>query len=78
MISCFNYEWLLKVAHLKWLYFSNGFAEMPPFSPLGDGEVFGDVKRVYREAFASIGHLCFVVDGDMIRNFTLDLGFSGR
>jgi len=50
LISCFNYEWLLKVAHLKWLYFNNGFAEIPPFSLLGDRDAFGDVKRVYREA----------------------------
>ncbi|MCD8193082.1 MAG: hypothetical protein LUD74_00735 [Tannerellaceae bacterium] len=75
VMSCLQHEWLLKMAHLKWLYFSNRFAEMPSFSQLGDMERFRDVKRMYVEAFASIRHLNFVVDGDMIRNFTLDLAF---
>ncbi|MCD8081258.1 MAG: hypothetical protein LUF04_12900, partial [Bacteroides sp.] len=75
VISCFHYEWLLKMAHLKWLYFSNCFAEMPSFSQLGDGEMFRQVKGVYMEAFASMRYLTFVMDRDIIRNFMLELAF---
>jgi len=75
VISYYYYDWLMKFAHLKWLYFNNGCSVMPSLSETVCPDPFMKAKDIYVESFNSIRRLIFVVDGDLVRNFTMDLDF---
>ncbi|MCD8164879.1 MAG: hypothetical protein LUE93_01330 [Bacteroides sp.] len=75
IISYYYYKWLMKFAHLKWLYFNTGFTRPGPFSEIESPDEYRDLKDDYIEAFDTIRRLVFIVDGDMIRNFTRELLF---
>ncbi|MCC8154817.1 MAG: hypothetical protein LIP01_11830 [Tannerellaceae bacterium] len=78
VISYYYYDWLMKFAHLKWLFFNNGFADVAPLSELNYLDEYKQVKDIYLESFNSIRRLIFIIDGNIVRNFIQDLVFSGR
>ncbi len=75
VISYCYFDRLMEFALLKWHYFNNNFKEILPLTQMRPPEEFIEMKETYTEAFTSFRRLVFIVDGDMIRNYTLELRF---
>ncbi|MCD8261715.1 MAG: hypothetical protein LUD15_09680 [Bacteroides sp.] len=75
LITYYYYDWLMKFAHLRWLYFNTRSFHPGSLSEIQFPDEYRDVKEAYTEAFTTLRRLVFIVDGDMIRNFTRELLF---
>ncbi|MCD8178659.1 MAG: helix-turn-helix domain-containing protein [Tannerellaceae bacterium] len=75
IISYCYFGWLMKFALLKWYYFNNCLTEIAPLTEMHTPDEFSRMKEGYIEAFNSFRRLVFIVDRDLIRNYTLELHF---
>ncbi|MCD8262754.1 MAG: hypothetical protein LUD02_00165 [Tannerellaceae bacterium] len=75
LVSFCYFEWLMKFARMKWLYFHNCLEEIVPLREMPYPGKFANMWDIYREAFSSFRRLVFIVDGDIIRNYLLDIRF---
>jgi len=75
LISYCYFEWLMRFARMKWLYFHNCLDEMVPLSEMPYPGRFANMWDIYREAFSLFRRLVFIIDGDIIRNYLLDIRF---
>ncbi len=76
IISLYYYDWLMKFANLKWIFFNRGVAGLVPLSEMAGMNEYMRVKDIYIDLFRSMRRLVFIIDGDLVRNFTQDLLFS--
>ncbi|MCC8186769.1 MAG: helix-turn-helix domain-containing protein [Bacteroides sp.] len=75
IISYCHFGWLMKFARMKWFYFNNCLGEIVPLAEMDCPDAYVRIKEIYMKTFVSFRKLVFIVDGDMIRNFIVDIGF---
>ncbi|MCD7962385.1 MAG: helix-turn-helix domain-containing protein [Rikenellaceae bacterium] len=75
-ISYCYFEWLLKFTRLKWRYLNNCLHDVSSLTEMrGYSDRMGKIREILVDSFPSFRKLTFIIDGNMVQNYLLDVCF---